>query len=268
MKVYSLVGKSGTGKSYQAVNLCREMNIESIIDDGLFISSNDVLAGISAKRQATRIGAIKTALFTADEHRDEVVEKIKEVDPASILVIGTSVEMVERIRKRLELPEIEKTILIEDITTEKERAEAAKQRNELGKHVIPAPTFALKRDFSGYFVDPLKIIRTWGRKRGGTDEKSVVRPTYSYMGDYSISDRVIDDIVRSVSARDINIADVVRTDTKKVEHGIALNIIIYLRKGRRIFDAAESFQKSVCEKLEYMTAFNVEKVDVEIRGLR
>ena len=50
MKVYSLSGKSGTGKSYQAINLCRKMNIESIIDDGLFICRNKVIAGISAKR--------------------------------------------------------------------------------------------------------------------------------------------------------------------------------------------------------------------------
>ena len=69
MKVYALVGKSGTGKSYQAVNLCKELNIEAIIDDGLFIEGNDVVAGISAKRQATMIGAIKTALFTTDEHK-------------------------------------------------------------------------------------------------------------------------------------------------------------------------------------------------------
>ena len=35
MKVYGLIGKSGTGKSFQAVNLCKQLNIESIIDDGL-----------------------------------------------------------------------------------------------------------------------------------------------------------------------------------------------------------------------------------------
>ena len=48
MKVYSLTGKSGTGKSYQAMNLCNEENIESIIDDGLFIYHSRVEAGISA----------------------------------------------------------------------------------------------------------------------------------------------------------------------------------------------------------------------------
>ena len=29
-----------------------------------------------------------------------------------------------------------------------------------------------------------------------------------------------------------------------------------------------SFEKSINEKIDYMTAFNVERVDVEIRGLR
>ena len=60
MKVYTLVGKSGTGKSYQALTLCKDLNIESIIDDGLFIYHSQVIAGMSAKRQNTTIGAIKT----------------------------------------------------------------------------------------------------------------------------------------------------------------------------------------------------------------
>ena len=76
MKVYTLSGKSGTGKSFQAMNLCNELNIESIIDDGLFIYHSRVEAGMSAKRQDTRVGAIKTALFTLEEHRDSVVSKI------------------------------------------------------------------------------------------------------------------------------------------------------------------------------------------------
>ena len=69
MKVYGLIGKSGTGKSFQAVNLCKQLNIESIIDDGLFICRNKVIAGISAKRQKTRVGAVKSALFYNDAHK-------------------------------------------------------------------------------------------------------------------------------------------------------------------------------------------------------
>ena len=83
MKVYSLTGPAGTGKSYQAMALCQEKNIVSIIDDGLFIFRNKVEAGISAKRQKTKVGAIKTALFTTDEHCDSVRRRIRELDPAA-----------------------------------------------------------------------------------------------------------------------------------------------------------------------------------------
>lgn len=60
MRIYTLVGKSGTGKSFHAMDLCRKENIESIIDDGLYIYRNTMLAGSSAKRAGTKIGAVKT----------------------------------------------------------------------------------------------------------------------------------------------------------------------------------------------------------------
>lgn len=91
MKVYCLVGKSGTGKSYQAINLCRQMNIVSIIDDGLFICHNKVVAGISAKRQKTQYVAVKTALFDQDWHAQEVIDAIKRENPENILVDRKSV---------------------------------------------------------------------------------------------------------------------------------------------------------------------------------
>ena len=261
MKVYALVGKSGTGKSYQAVNLCKELNIEAIIDDGLFIEGNDVVAGISAKRQATMIGAIKTALFTTDEHKEAVAAKIKEINPRSILILGTSDEMVNRIAARLELPEIQKRIRIEQITTEKEREEARHQRQDFGKHVIP--------DFAGYFVDPLKIFRTWGKNKGSIfSEKSVVRPTYSYLGDYMISDKVIEDIIFNVVQRSGCVRSVVRADILQHEENLEIKILVFMRKGCNIINEAKQLQKSINEKIDYMTAFNVERVDVEIRGLR
>ena len=49
MKVYAFVGPSGTGKSYRAQLVASENNIHYIIDDGLLIDENEVLAGTSAK---------------------------------------------------------------------------------------------------------------------------------------------------------------------------------------------------------------------------
>ena len=158
MKVYGLIGRSGTGKSFQAVNLCKELNIESIIDDGLFICRNKVAAGISAKRQKTKVGAVKAALFTDEGHMKEVSEAIGKMNPSSVLVIGTSDRMVDKIVARLGLEKIDERIYIDDITTEVQRAMARKQRDEMGQHVIPVPTFQLKRQFSGYFMMPMRMI--------------------------------------------------------------------------------------------------------------
>ena len=163
MQVYGLYGKSGTGKSYQAMGVCRDLEIEAIVDDGLFICGGRVAAGISAKRQATRIGAIKTALFTDEEHCRAVGEKIRQLHPESILILGTSAGMVRKIAERLSLPPVETMIPIEEITTATEREEASRQRKELGKHVIPAPTFQIKRQFSGYILDQM-CIRDRGRR--------------------------------------------------------------------------------------------------------
>lgn len=63
MKIYGLAGASGTGKSFNAQNLSSEMDISCIIDDGLLIRGTKVLAGVSAKKEATKISSIKRALL-------------------------------------------------------------------------------------------------------------------------------------------------------------------------------------------------------------
>ena len=298
MKVYTLTGKSGTGKSFQAVNLCRQLNIESIIDDGLFICRNKVVAGISAKRQPTKIGAVKTALFTKDEHCESVRRAIRKENPDSILVIGTSDDMVDVVIERLGLPKPEKIIHIEDITTEEEREIASRQRSEQGEHVIPAPTFQLKRQFSGYFMSPMRALKEFTPWGGAHEEgeKSVVRPTYSYLGEYEISEKVLSDIVDCIRREGEGVYQVVKVyvshnvteasrmradeagdgsaepkDAAITRHALGKEIDLYvvanLNYGQNLPQVAEDFQKRVAEQVEEMTAFNVNRVDLDIRDV-
>lgn len=268
MEVYGLVGKSGTGKSYQAMNLCKEMNIESIIDDGLFILGNSILEGISAKRQNSKVAAIKTALFTNEEHRQAVADKIKEVLPKNILILGTSEKMIYRIVERLELPEMKRIIRIEEITTEEERETAKKQRHELGKHIIPVPTFQLKREFSGYFLDPLRIIRGWRGGKASISEKTVVRPTYSYLGEYSISDKVIGDVIYYLGEKTDGVDSVAKVSIENSEDGIRISIHLICKFGFRVIDVAKELQRNVSKKVATMTAFHIKSVDIDIKGLK
>ena len=267
MKTYCLVGKSGTGKSFQAINVCSEYGIECIIDDGLFIGQGIILAGKSAKRQDTKVGAIKTALFTNDSHRDEVKEKIEELNPDTILIIGTSDKMINHIVERLDLPDPEKRIDIESFTTADERKIAFKRRNELGQHIIPAPTFEVKRDFSGYFLHPLKVLKDIRDGYSNVTERSVVRPTFSYLGKYSISDKAIIDIVEASSIRQGAIDAVSSVFVSKRPTGIIIDTGIIVKTGNAILEIAEKFQKSIKEDVEDMTSMNILNIKVEVRGL-
>ena len=271
MKIYTLVGKSGTGKSFHAMNLCQKKNIESIIDDGLFIYHNTVVAGISAKREATKIGAVKVALFHQDAVRDEVAAAIAEKRPDSILILGTSLGMTDKIILRLGLlPDVEslsqvERIFIEDITTEEERAAARTQRDVLGKHVIPAPAMQLKRNFAGYFMDPLRLFR--GKDHGAAAERTVVRPTYSYMGEYILDERVLEDIVTCVAYEMDAVGAVIRVVQDPRPENFKLSAAIKIRRGFPIWETALQLQEQITEKVELMTAFNVTEVNVEVRAV-
>ncbi len=266
MKVYSLTGKSGTGKSFQAISLCSEKGIESIIDDGLFIYRDRVEAGISAKRQKTMVGAIKTALFTDDDHAESVKKRIAELNPKSLLIIGTSDRMTDKITARLNLPPVSERIYIEDITTEEERKIADRQRHGQGKHVIPVPTLQLKRDFAGYFLDPMRIFKERSvAGKSAAAEKTVVRPTFSYMGEFFISDTVLTDIAVCVGEETKGVTGVSNVYENTEPDNLTLKVSISIDRLSRIWDVAENFQRKLAEVIERMTAFNVVRLDVEIK---
>ena len=268
MKVYALVGKSGTGKSYQAMELCEKLGIQGIIDDGLFIYKNNIMAGTSAKTEPTKIGAVKAALFSSDIRKAEVARKIREVAPESILVLGTSDQMVVKIAARLELPPIEETIHIEDITTDDQREMAKKQRNQMGKHVVPAPTAQLKRQFSGYFMDPLRIFRGWGPLKDIEEEKSVVRPTYSYLGEFYISEKVVSDIVYHVARRHSGIVELKKVVSDKRRDELKVKILAVMSREKSAFKSASAFQRECAKEIDKMTGFNVSRINIEVRELR
>ncbi len=267
MKVYALIGKSGTGKSFQAIALCGKKNIRGIIDDGLFIYDNQVIEGKSAKREETKVGAIKAAIFVNDKRRNDMIKKIREVKPESILVLGTSNGMVERIVESLELPSIMEKIFIEDITTSEQREIAKKQRNDLGKHVIPVAAGVLKKDFSGYFINPIRMIRGFGFTRETLPEKTVVRPTYSYLGEFFISNKVIKDLIYWLGNKNPHIDEITNIVIQNKDTGMNIKVEIVVKQDSFIIDVAEKFQKELGDKIEYTTAFNISRVYIEVKDM-
>ncbi len=212
MRVFAFVGPSGTGKSYRAQMVAGENNISYIIDDGILINENEVVAGESAKKAPTKIETVKHAIFIDEKERKKMVKAIKKYKPESILILGTSDGMVEKIAKNLELPEIQKTIYIQEVATKDEMETARNIRITQGKHVIPVPTFEIKKDFSGYILDPLQIFKSKGNgNKPYISEKSIIRPTFSYLGNFTISDTVFRQIVEYLAGKEEGISKIIRT---------------------------------------------------------
>ncbi len=75
-----------------------------------------------------------------------------------MLVLGTSLHMINRIAATLELPFPVCLIRIEEIATPREIKMARELRTNHGMHVIPVPAIELKADFPGYLLDSLKYF--------------------------------------------------------------------------------------------------------------
>ena len=268
MKVYAFVGPSGTGKSYRAQMVAGEKDVHFIIDDGLLIKDNEVIAGNSAKKASTKIETVKKALFLNEEESKEIQKALKKYNAQSILILGTSDDMVKKIASNLNLPEIEEIIYINDVATEQEMQTARRIRVTEGKHVIPVPTFEIKKDFSGYLLDPLQIFKSKGNgEKPYISEKSIIRPTFSYLGNFTISDTVFRQIAEYLANKLPEVHKVLKTRVTNSDEGPIIYMEVEVVYGYNVPEALIEFKKKAIKEIENLTAMNVIKMDVLAKSI-
>ena len=268
IKVYAFVGPSGTGKSYRAQMVASEKNINFIIDDGLLIKDNEVIAGESAKKAPTKIETVKHALFYREEEKQEIIKALKKYKPESILILGTSDGMVKKIAENLGLPEISETIYITDVATKQEMETARRIRVTEGKHVIPVPTFEIKKDFSGYLLDPLQIFKSKGKgQKPYISEKSIIRPTFSYMGKFTISDTVFRQILEFLASKTPGIHKILKTRVENYGEGVKLYMEVTVVYGTNVVKDIKNFKEKARKEIEKLTAMNVVELDVVAKNI-
>jgi len=259
IKVYAFVGQSGTGKSYRAQMVAGEYNIDYIIDDGILVKGNDIVAGNSAKKAPTKIETVKRAIFIEPKQKKEMVKALKKEKPKSILILGTSDNMVKTIAENLGLPKITKTIYITNVATPEEIEDARRVRTTEGKHVIPVPTFELKKDFSGYLLDPLQIFKTRENNAPYIAEKSMIRPTFSYLGNFTISDAVFKEIIEYVASKTSTIKEVLRVRViKNKNENPSIIVEVEVTFGINIMNEMKDFKEKCIKEIERQTSMNID----------
>lgn len=266
--VIAFVGPSGTGKSTRAIRVARENNINYIIDDGLLINGSRIITGTSAKKAPTKMESVRQAIFI-DETRSSVMRRaLVECMPQALMILGTSDSMLSKICTNLWLNQPSMLIRIEDVSTEEERRIARSTRLTEGMHTIPVPSMEVKHEFSGYFSDPLsKLRQRFDRERGVApmsqdSDRTVVRPTFSSLGSYSISDEALLDLIKIVLKDVPGFAEVTDFKTEKQTYGIMISLDIALFYGYDAQEVLMAVQQKVGMAVEEYTSITTNGVNV------
>jgi hypothetical protein len=239
-----------------------------IIDDGLLIRGDTLLAGRSAKKEQLYMAAVKTALFHDKSHRDEVARVLQRERFRKILVIGTSEKMVFKICERLQIPHPVKIIKIEDIASREEIEKAVRSRKIEGKHVIPVPALEIRRSYPSIFYDSIRVFlkRNFGAApmRPRIYEKSVVRPEYSKRGRVSVSEAALSQmVIHCVDEYDDNLR-VRRLAVHSDTQGYRLTIVLEVPFGTKLAANAHALQEYVIDNIERYTGILIEEVSIVI----
>lgn len=266
--VYALVGESGTGKSFRAKLIAEKYGIDAIIDDGLLIQNDKILAGHSAKREKTYMGAVRVALFDDKEHRDEVAKAWKKAKIKKLLILGTSEKMVMKIATRLQLPPPQKIIHIEEIASREEIEKAIKSRQVEGKHVIPVPSIEIKRNYSQIFSNSIKVFfskkNPFKKNDGKLFEKSIVQPEFSKKGRIEISEAALTQMVMHCVAECEPAVRVNKMTIKTDSRGYRIIITIDVPFGTQLTGKIHKMQKYIIDKIESYTGILIEEVSIVI----
>ena len=271
--IIAFVGPSGTGKSTRAIKVARENNIHYIIDDGLLINGSRIVAGTSAKKAPTKMESVRQAIFV-DPTRSSVMRRaLVESMPRALMILGTSDSMLNKICDNLWLNRPSMLIRIEDVSTEEERRLARNTRVTEGMHTIPVPSMEIKHEFSGYFSDPFsKLRQRFDRERGVVplapdSDRTVVRPTFSSLGSYSISDEAILDRIKIVLKDVPGFAEVTSFKTEKQTYGVMISLDLALYYGYDAQKVLETAQQRVGNAVEEFTSITMNSVNVRANRL-
>ena len=265
-KTFALVGKSGTGKSHRAKAVAEKYYIDLIIDDGLLIKNDRILAGFSAKQEENTISAVRTAVFDTAVHRTDVINAIQEENYPRILILGTSEKMVNKIALRLRLPKPVKYIHIEDIASEDEIALAQKVRYDEGKHIIPVSAIEITRRYPNIAYRSSRSTEILASRNTVTEgEKTVVTPVFSRNKSHTYSAEDFRQIVEECIAFYDKEIKVLNFTAERVDEEYRVFIEVSLPETNDIvIDEKAEIRHIVSASLEKYANVRIESVEVAI----
>jgi adenylate kinase family enzyme len=267
MHVIAIYGESGTGKSSSALAFAHEKSIEAIIDDGLLIHNGKIIAGLSAKFEKNTLTAVKRAIFSDEHHAKLVREKIVEGHFESILIIGTSIKMVDRIAERLQIAPIDSYVKIESIRSEEEIRLAKYIREINGKHTMPLPHSEVEQNFFKRMIQKGRDI--FSSKREKIGETTLVSPDFHPQTIF-VDSKVYDQVIHYVVSSHHAIKHVHRITFRFTDHLPILIVEVSIKAPvtYNVWDEMNGVQHEIQHAFEQMFHLKLSTIQLNIKSIQ
>lgn len=264
VRVMALVGRSGTGKSFRAQLINSRYDMDLIIDDGLLIRDQKILAGHSAKVATNAISAVKAAVFYDPLAAQAAKQRIAALRPHRVLVLGTSEKMIQAITRRLGLPIPHKYLYIEDIATREEIQAARTARESEGKHIIPVPPVEVRRNYTNMAIDAIKILWQRGvrRRKSVVFEKTVV--LREHHGAVSVSETALTQMVAHCLDEQDPRLQLSRVIISKSTGTWALEVIVEVPRGMPMGSNLHELRNLIMYSLQRYAGLVLRRVDITV----
>ena len=263
IEVLAFVGAAGTGKSQRASQVARNNGVDFVIDDGLVVSRGQIMAGKSAKSEKNLVRAIRRALFEYTPHRLEVATFLMGHAPCKVMIIATSISMMEKIVLKLGLNSPERIIDITEVASHEEIHNALKERREKKQHVVPVSRTQIQRNFAGKLVSQLKDL--FKSKDRQDDSRTVVKPPFSFDGRVTIEEEAILAMIRRLIVMGDHIRQVRELNLVPDGDLLNVNLTVDVKLGdQSALYIAKMLQKKLSVGLSFFTGIEVKKVNIRI----
>ena len=260
-QIYALVGGNGTGKSFRARLVAQKYGIDLIIDDGLVIRGDKILAGHSAKREKTFLAAVKTAVFDDKQHRDEAAKVLHQLSRKKVLIAT-----------RLQIPPPQKIIRIEDIATREEIETAIRSRRVEGKHVIPVPSVEVKRNYPQIFYDKIRLLFRNAnighlKEEETLFEKSVVRPEFSKVYPAQVSDDALKEMVIQYAAQYDSAVNIKKITVQTEDNGYRVIMMVDMPAGPDLAGRILALKDFIIKNIERYSGIFIEDLNIVLNQM-
>ena len=98
-------------------------------------------------------------------------------------------------------------------------------------------------------------------------EKSIIRPTFSYLGNFTISDTVFRQITEYLAQKEKTIYKVLKTRAESRESGPYIYLEVMVEYGYNVVESVENFKSKVIKEISKITTMDVQSIEIVIKGI-